>query len=120
MLAVLFDKNVPYPLRHHLIGCEVKTAEEEGWDQILNGELIRCAEAAGYRVLLTCDQNLGYQQNMLHRQISTIVLGSNIWPSVRAKVKEIVAAFERVSPGSFEFIEIAPPQHRRRLGGSSK
>jgi hypothetical protein len=31
----------------------VKTAEEEGWGQISNGELIRCAEKVGYQILLT-------------------------------------------------------------------
>jgi hypothetical protein len=33
----------------------------------------------------------------------------------RPKIAEIVASLERVSPGSFEFIEIAPPPKRRRL-----
>jgi hypothetical protein len=119
MLRVLFDKNVPYPLRQHLTGHEVKTAEEEGWGQISNGELISRAEQAGYHVLLTCDQNVGYQQNLRDRRIPMIVLGSNIWPSVSAKVAEITAALEKVSPGSLDFIEIAPPPKRRELPGRS-
>jgi hypothetical protein len=116
MLRVLFDKNVPYPLKQYLAGYQVKTAEEEGWDQISNGELLSRAEKAGYEVLLTCDQNVGYQQNLAGRNISMIVLGSNIWPTVQAKIADIAAAFERVSPGSFEFIEIAHRAKRRRLG----
>ena len=115
MLRVLFDKNVPYPLKQHLTDYQVKTAEEEGWGQIANGELINCAEEAGFQILLTCDQNLCYQQNLAHRQLSIVVLGSNIWPGISPRIAEIVGALERVSAGSFEFIEIAPPPKRRRL-----
>ena len=116
MLRILFDKNVPYSLRRHLIDYHVQTADDEGWAQVSNGDLIRCAEKAGYQILLTCDQNIQYQQNMARRKISMVVLGSNIWPSIRPKIAEIAAALKRVSPGSFEFIEIAPPPKRRRLG----
>lgn len=115
MLRVLFDKNVPYPLRHHLADCLVKTAEEEGWGQISNGELITYAEQSGYQILITCDQSLRYQQDITNRRISTVVLGSNIWPSVKSKIVEIDAALKRAAPGSLEFIEIAPPPKRRRL-----
>jgi len=119
MLRILFDKNVPDLLRRHLIDYQVQTADEEGWGQISNGELISRAEKAGYQIMLTCDQNIQYQQNMSHRKISMVVLGSNIWPSIRPKIAEIAAALKRVSPGSFEFIEIAPPPKWRRLGDRS-
>jgi hypothetical protein len=66
------------------------------------------------------DKNVPYEQNMARRKISMVVLGSNIWPSIRPKIAEIAAALKRVSPGSFEFIEIAPPPKRRRLGDPSK
>ena len=112
MLRILFDKNVPDLLRRHLIDYQVQTADEEGWGQISNEELISRAEKAGYQIMLTCDQNIQYQQNMSHRKISMVVLGSNIWPSIRPRIAEIAAALQRVSPGSFEFIEIA----RRRSG----
>ena len=41
-------------------------------------------------------------------------------PSIRPRIAEIAVALKRVSPGSFEFIEIAPPPKRRRLGDPSK
>ncbi|HEX4811021.1 MAG TPA: hypothetical protein VH325_18930 [Bryobacteraceae bacterium] len=119
MPRVLFDKNVPYPLKRYLTEYQVRTAEEAGWGEISNGELIGRAEKADYQVLVTCDQNVRYQQNMARRQISMVVLGSNIWPAVRPKVAEIIAALKRASPSSFEFIEIAPPPKRRRVRGRS-
>ena len=115
MLRVLFDKNVPYSLKGHLADYQVETAEDEGWGQISNGELISHAEARGYQIMLTCDQNIQYQQNLARRKISMVVRGSNIWPGIRPKIAEIAAALKRASPGSFEFIEIAPPTKRRRL-----
>ena len=99
MIRVLFDKNVPYVLRLHLIDYQVQTADDEGWGQISNEELISSAEEAGYQILLTCDQNIQYQQNMAHRKISMVVLGSNIWPSIRPKIAEIAAGLKRVSSG---------------------
>jgi len=115
MRRVLFDKNVPYPLRRHLSNFEVKTAEEERWGQIENGELIERAEQADYQILVTCDQNVRYQQNLTHRTLSMVVLGSNIWPSVKNKLEEIQEAVRVASPGSFQFIEIPPPAKIRRL-----
>ncbi len=52
MLRVLFDKNVPYPLKRHLTDCHMRAAEEEGWGQISNGDLISCTEQARYEILI--------------------------------------------------------------------
>jgi hypothetical protein len=60
-LRILFDKNVPYPLRRHLAKHDVRTAEELAWAQMVNGDLLRAAEDAGFEVMVTADQNLEYQ-----------------------------------------------------------
>jgi hypothetical protein len=96
----------------------VRTAEDEGWGEISNGELIKSAEETNYQIIVTCDQNISYQQNLTGRIISMVVLGSNIWPAMQPKIAEIIAAVQRASPGSFEFIDIAPLPKRRRLGTS--
>ena len=85
MPRVPFDKNVPYPLRQHLIDYQVQTAEDEGWGQISNGELISCAEEAGYEIMLTCDQNIQYQQNMARRKISMVVSDRTFGPASARK-----------------------------------
>ena len=38
-MRILFDKNVPYPLRQYLEKHEVRTAAEQGWDRRLGGAL---------------------------------------------------------------------------------
>ena len=95
----------------------MRTAGDEGWGQISNGESIALAEEANFRIMLTCDQNIQYQQNLTHRNISMVVLGSNIWPVVKLRIAEIAAAVQRATPGSFEFIDIEPLPKRRRLAG---
>jgi len=58
MSRVLLDHNVPAALRHHLSEHKVRTAYQEAWGQLSNGDLIDRAEAAGYNVLVTCDQSM--------------------------------------------------------------
>lgn len=61
-MRVLFDQAVPVPIRPHLVGHETRTAAEQGWDTLKNGELLTAAEEAGFDVLLTTDKNIRYQQ----------------------------------------------------------
>jgi len=73
-MRVLFDQGVPVPLRVLLEGHSVRTAAEESWDRLRNGELLTAAEAARFDVFLTTDKNLQYQQNLAGRRIAVIVL----------------------------------------------
>jgi len=75
-MLVLLDQGVPAPLRHHLTEHSVKTASQQGWGTLSNGELLKAAEAAGFHVLLTADKNLAYQQNLKERAIAIVVLGN--------------------------------------------
>ena len=62
-MRVLFDHGTPVPLRRALVGCHVETAYELGWSRFANGDLLSAAEAAGFAVMVTTDQNLRYEQN---------------------------------------------------------
>lgn len=63
-MKILFDQGTPVPLRRSLPKHEVATAFERGWAALQNGELLSAAEAEGFEVLVTTDQNLRYQQNL--------------------------------------------------------
>jgi len=54
----------------------VRRALQEGWDTHANGKLLRVAEAAGFDVLLTTDNNIAYQQNLERRQIAIVALAA--------------------------------------------
>ena len=63
-MRILFDQAMPVPLRSFLEGHTVKTAAQEGWARLRNGELLAVAEEAGFDVFLTTDKNIRYQQNL--------------------------------------------------------
>ena len=63
-MRILFDQGTPAPLRSHLSTHQVSTAFELNWGTLKNGVLLFEAEAAGFDVLVTTDQNLRYQQNL--------------------------------------------------------
>jgi hypothetical protein len=100
---------VPYGTRHFLHKHKVETVEDRGWGRIPNGDLIRTAEAAGFDVVITADQNIVYQQNLKQRTIALVIFGSNIWPIVRSHAAEITAQVEAATPGSYAFIEMPIP-----------
>jgi len=80
-MLVLFDQGTPVGIRDALLGHVVKTARQQGWDTLLNGELLRVAEAGGFDVLLTTDKNLVYQQNLSNLKIAVEVLGQGNKPA---------------------------------------
>lgn len=59
-MRILFDQATPVPIRAFLKGHTVRTAAQEGWDKLSNGELLIAAEVAGFDALLTTDKNLVY------------------------------------------------------------
>ena len=109
-LRILFDHNIPEPLRRYLAQHTVDTADEKGWATIANGALIRLAEENGYHVLLTADQNIRSQQNINRAKIGIVALMSNRWPLVQLHTEAIIERVETVQPGQFAEIPIAPPK----------
>jgi hypothetical protein len=108
-MNILFDKNVPFNLRRLLAHHLVQTSAQLGWGGLENGDLLSAAEEAGMDVMVTCDQNIRYQQNLASREIALVVLGSNRWPYLRRHVPEIVSAVNDASIGSYAFIEVPLP-----------
>lgn len=85
----------------------MKTAYEAGFSTFKNGELIAAAEAGGFELLVTTDQNLKNQQNLAYRKIGILVLRSTSWPRIQNNIPAIAEAVARASMGSYE--EVAVP-----------
>jgi hypothetical protein len=115
-LRVLFDKNVPVGVKRFLPKHEVRTVEEMKWHpQLENEELLKAAEDGGFDAIVTADQNIRHQQNLMDRTLSLIVLGSNIWPIVQKHGEAIAAKVAAATPGGYDFIEMPLlPKTRRR------
>jgi hypothetical protein len=114
MLRILLDENLPTALSRLIVGHQVTPAFEMGWAGISNGDLIAAAEAEGFEVLITADQNVRYQQNLTGRRLILIVLSTNIWPIIRANPAPILAAVEQVKPGDYVQVTLDRPVRNRR------
>lgn len=108
-MRILFDKNVPYPLRAYLAAHEVRTAAELGWDRLINGELLDTAEAHGFAVMITADQSLEYQQNLKGRKLALVVLSTNRIGILEKHPEKLVAAVDAVNEGSYKFVRYELP-----------
>ena len=74
-MRILFDSCCPRPLRKYLSGHEVTTAQELGWEELRNGELLQRAQAQ-FDVMISTDSNIEYQQRLPDYGITLIVLRS--------------------------------------------
>jgi hypothetical protein len=104
-MKILFDQGTPAPLRHALAGHVVVTAFEKGWDKLQNGDLIREAEAEGFNLLITTDQNLRYQQNLRGRTLAVLVLPTTSWPKIQKHTGKISAAVNSLTPGEYRGLD---------------
>ena len=105
-MRILFDHGTPSPLIPFLEGHTVTKAKDAGWDKLVNGELLKAAEEAGFAVLLTTDKNMAAQQNLQGRTLAIIVLGNSRWRIVQRHVRKIAAAVNAATPGSYSEVEI--------------
>lgn len=94
------------PLRRFLPRHVVDTLFEKGWSEKDNGELLDLAEAEGYEVLVTTDQNIRYQQELTGRRIAIVVLLDTKWAIVRERAEEIAAAVDDVQPGEVREVSV--------------
>ena len=117
-MKVLFDNNVPAPLRHRLAGHDIYTARELDWHELRNGDLLQQGEISGFDVLVTGDKNLSYQQNLEGRTIAVVVLGTTRWKLLREDTGPVADAVDRASPGSFQALPMSfPPRRLSRRSG---
>jgi len=105
-MLVLFDHGTPAPLIPFLEGHIVTKAKDAGWDKLINGELLRVAEEAGFEVLLTTDKNMSSQQNLKGRTIAVVVLGNSQWRIVQRYVRRIAAIVNAAVPGTYSEVDI--------------
>ena len=99
-MRIIFDENVPLPLRHFFSGHEVSSVQAEGWAGVENGAIIDRVEGR-FDVLVLADKNLRYQQNLVGRKVALLELPTNRWPVLKQMAGRIVAAVVASSPGDY-------------------
>ena len=100
-MKILLDECLPIDFRRSFLGHDTHSAEWAGLKGKSNGELLRDAELAGYDVLLTVDQGIPYQQNLVARKLSVIAIRTrtNQLEDLLPLVPAILAALETIAPG---------------------
>lgn len=106
-MHVLFDQGTPVPLRQFLIGHQVATAFERGWQTMANGEPLTLAEAEGYAAIVTTDRNLRYQQNLSGRQLAILGLMTTDWRRLKLHTESIAAAVDGLAAGAYVEFAVA-------------
>ena len=106
-VRVLLDEQLPRQLAPYLIGHDVRTVQEESWAGLENGALLTKAEAAGFSVFVTGDQNLEFQQNLSSRRLGIIVLRatSNALEDLLPLIPAALTAIETVQSGQVVRVE---------------
>ena len=106
-MKILFDANTPVPLSRSLRGHDIVRADELGWQGMENGALLDAAEKAGFDLLITCDQNIRYQQSFTGRKLALVILSSNHWPTLRRVAVRVATAVDFVQAGQIVSLDVA-------------
>lgn len=106
-MRILLDEQLPRQLAPYLNGHDARTVQQESWAGLKNGVLLTSAEAAGFDVFLTGDQNLEFQQNISTRRLGVVVLcaASNALEDLVSLIPEALAAIDAVQPGQVVRVE---------------
>ncbi len=112
-MKVLLDENLDHALRKLLGHHEVFTAAYMGWAGLQNGALLQVAEDSGMDVLLTGDQTLHSEQNLLGRRFAVVALPAIKLPIIRQSLPKIIAALDAATPGSFQAVECGTFSRKR-------
>jgi hypothetical protein len=92
-MKVILDESVPQNCRLLVEGGHtVVTAWYHGWSGLKNGALLDAAEAAGFDLFITADQEMSYQQNLTGRKMALVVLSTNNWSFITGASSRQVSA----------------------------
>jgi predicted nuclease of predicted toxin-antitoxin system len=94
-MRILIDECVDWRLLRDLPSHDVKTVRQVGWDETVNGALLKLAEQQ-FDVLITTDKNLSFQQNVVRFNIAVVVLRAR---SARLRhLRELVPILLKILP----------------------
>jgi hypothetical protein len=100
-MQLLIDECVDERLRLLFPDHDCQTARFAKFAGLKNGRLLDAAEAAGFDVLITVDQNIPDQQNLTGRTISIVVLcgRTNRLRDLEPLVPLAISALGSIGPG---------------------
>jgi hypothetical protein len=112
-VKVTLDENLDHRLRTNLGPHEVFTASFKGWNGLKNGKLLEAAEGDGFEVLLTGDQSLYKEQNLIGRRLAVVAMSSVEWHIIKTHLPGIISAISNATPGSYQTIDCGKFSRKR-------
>lgn len=103
-MKVLLDEGVPDVIQKRLKHLSIATIREMGWRGVKNGALLDLM-AGEFQIIITNDKNLPFQQNLLRRQISAIIIPNNRIKTLVALLPKIQSTIDTIMPG--QYVELA-------------
>jgi hypothetical protein len=100
-MRLLIDECVDERLRFLFPDQDCQTARFARLAGLKNGHLLDGAEAAGFDILITVDQNIPEQQNLVGRHIGLVILcgPTNRLRDLERLVPAAIAALASIRPG---------------------
>jgi hypothetical protein len=105
-MRLLLDECIDERLRHEFPGHDCQTARYARFAGLKNGRLLLAAEAAGFDVIITVDQSIPAQQNLIRRNIAILIFCA---PTNR------LLDLQRLAPGGLAALENILPGHIARI-----
>jgi hypothetical protein len=104
-MKVLLDECIDWRLSRDIVGHDVKTVRQMGWQTIKNGELMRLVSES-FDVFVTVDRNLSFQQNLSGYALAVIVLcaKTNRLADLRPLVLELLEVIPTAKAGEATLI----------------
>ena len=109
-MKILIDENIDVDFKNEISEFDVKTVRDNNWTGIENGKLLNLAITNNYKILITLDSNLKYQQDLSKFDISIIILKSkdSRLSSLRLLVPQIKNCIEKlIRSEKFEIFEVS-------------
>ncbi len=113
-MRILIDECIDERLRHMFPAFDCQSARYAGFAGLKNGDLLTAAEAAGFDVIITVDQNMPSQQKLADRSLSVMVFcaPTNRLGHLQRLIPAALGALGSITPGDLVRIEWHPsPLH---------
>lgn len=102
-MKILLDENISYSLSKEFPWHECYSVAHMGWRGIGNGKLLALAQGEGFDVLISLDDDMRTEQDLVGMQISVLILrpvDQGLGP-IRALAPAILTALTDIQQGTF-------------------
>jgi hypothetical protein len=104
-VKVLLDENLDHRFRKVFAPHDVWTVAFLGLAGVKNGKLLDAAETQGFEVLVTGDQSLPFEQNLMGRKLAILAMSAVEYRIVLPNAQKLLDALEVIRPGELVRVE---------------